>query len=109
MCASGAGDPRLTWQSEVLVLECGPSVGWMSVARGLFPCVTPSKKYLLLSHGQPRVADGSLCLAVQGIGPWEADAFNLNAEAEVLQRDLAGNAFSANVCFAFLVAALAVV
>ena len=38
---------------------------------------------------------------------------NMRAEMQlpmntVLQRDLAGNAFSANVCFAFLVAALAV-
>ena len=45
--------PTLNWQSEVLVLDCGSSVGWMSVARGLFPCVSPSKKCLLLIHGQP--------------------------------------------------------
>ena len=54
----------------------------------------------------PSIARGPECLAVQGIGIHEANATNLFAEDDKLLRTLAGNAFTANICCAFFVAAL---
>jgi len=94
------------WKDHVLVSDCGSSLGWLSIASGKFPCLRPGNKYLVLQHGVAYIAQGSLCLAVQGIGPTEQHALNLNEEAETLKRPLAGNAFCANICAAFLVGAL---
>lgn len=94
------------WKEGVLVSDCGSSVGWLTVAKDLFPCIRPGNSYLVLDQGQPRIAQGPLCLALQGIGPGEANAFELLSEEDGLLRQLAGNAFSANICLVFLVAAL---
>lgn len=94
------------WKNAFLVSDCGSSVGWLSIAHGMFPCVRPGNKYLILKHGEPRIARGPECLAVQGIGIQEANATNLLLEDDSLLRTLAGNAFSANICCAFFVAAL---
>ena len=72
----------------------------------MFPCLRPGNKYLLLHHGQAKLARGPLCLALQGIGGPEAEAFNLLIEDDALLRGLAGNAFCANITCAFLVASL---
>ena len=90
----------------MLVSDCGSSLGWLSIAQGMFPCLRPGNKYLILRHGVPSIARGPECLAVQGIGIQEANATNLFAEDDKLLRTLAGNAFTANICCAFSVAAL---
>ena len=46
------------------------------------------------------------CLALQGIGRDEAVSLELLQEADCLLRQLAGNAFCANICLVFLMAAL---
>ena len=94
------------WERTILVSDCGSSLGWLSIAQGMFPCVRPGNKYLILRHGVPSIARGPECLAVQGIGIHEANATNLFAEDDKLLRTLAGNAFTANICCAFFVAAL---
>ena len=78
----------------------------VSIARCMFPCVRPGNKYLILKHGEPRIARGPECLAVQGIGVDEANATALLEEDDKLLRTLAGNAFTANICCAFFLAAL---
>ena len=95
-----------SWQDNLLVMDCGSSIHWMSVAEGMFPCIRPTNQYLILDHGEAKVADGNLCLALQGIGTKEAAAFKLGQESDSLKRDLAGNAFCANICCAMMVAAL---
>ena len=94
------------WKDGVFVSDCGSSVGWLSVTRDMFPCVRPGNSYLVLEHGQPKIANGPLSLAVQGIGTDEANAFELLLEEDNLLRSLAGNAFSANICLVFFVATL---
>ena len=49
---------------------------------------------------------GHFCLALQGIGTEEAEAFSLLLEEDGLLRQLAGNACCANVCLVFLIVAL---
>ena len=62
----------------------------------------------MLQHGVAKIAHGPLCLAVQGIGPEEQHALDLHLEEDSLLRQLAGNAFCANICVAFLIAAILV-
>ena len=63
-----------------------------------------------LSHSASRrgskFAKGALCLALQGMGTEEAEAFSLRMEEDGLLRQLAGNAFCANLCLVALIAAL---
>ena len=94
------------WKVGLLVSDCGSSVGWLSVAKDMFPCIRPGNTYLVLADGKPNLANGPLCLAMQGIGMDEANAFGLLLEEDGLLRQLAGNAFCANICLVFLVAAL---
>ena len=94
------------WKSGLLVSDCGSSVGWLCVAQDMFPCLRPGNSYLVLEQGVAKLAQGPLCLALQGIGTEEAEAFNLLIEDDGLLRQLAGNAFCANICLVFLIAAL---
>ena len=94
------------WKEGLLVADCGSGLGWLTVAKDVFPCILPTKAYLILEHGEPSVAHGLLCLALQGIGRDEAAAFHLSSEEETLLHRLAGNAFCANICLVYLVAAL---
>ena len=94
------------WKASLLVSDCGSSVGWLSVAKDMFPTLRPGNSYLILEQGKPKLAQGPLCLALQGIGIVEAEAFQLLLEEDALLRQLAGNAFCANICLVFLVAAL---
>ena len=96
------------WKEMLLVSDCGSSVGWLSITSNKFPCLRPGNKYLVLQHGVAKIADGCLCLAIQGIGPEEQTALNLHQEQDALLRQLAGNAFCANICLAFLVASILV-
>ena len=93
------------WKAGLLVSDCGSSVGRLSVAKDMFPCLRPGNCYLVLEQGKPKLAQGPLCLAMQGVGTDEANAFELLLEEDGLLRQLAGNAFCANICLVFLVAA----
>lgn len=74
--------------------------------QGLFPMPKARKQISPPTNGSAKVANGLECLAVQGIGPQEIEAFGIIDEEDKLQRCLAGNAFSANVLVVFLVASL---
>jgi hypothetical protein len=74
------------WKNTMLVSDCGSSLGWLSIAQGMFPCLRPGNKYLILRHGVPSIARGPERLAVQGIGIQEANATNLFAEDDKLLR-----------------------
>ena len=72
----------------------------------MFPCIRPGNAYVVFDQGEAKLAQGTLCLALQGIGPDEANALGLLLEEDRLLRQLAGNGFCANICLAFLMAAL---
>jgi hypothetical protein len=61
-----------------------------------------------LSRGKARLASGFVVLAMQGIQSREVQTFNLAGEDDKLMRDLAGNAFTANIIAAFLLAGMLV-
>ena len=94
------------WKAGLFVSDCGSSLGWLSVTKSMFPCIRPGNAYVILDQGQPKLASGPQCLAMQGIGVDEADAFGLLLEGDGFLRQLAGNAFCANICLVFLLAAL---
>ena len=94
------------WKVGTFVSDCGSSVAWVSVVKDMFPCIRPGNSYLVLEDGVPKLASGPTCLAMQGIGSDEAESAGLLLEEDALLRDLAGNAFCANICLVFLVAAL---
>ena len=64
------------WESCLLVSDCGSSVGWLRVARDMFPCWRPGNP-IILQQGEAKLAKGALCLALQGIGTEEAEASSL--------------------------------
>ena len=74
----------------------------------MWPCVTPAQRYVVLDAGKAYLASGLTVLALQGIQHKEAVAFKLADEDDALIRDLAGNAFTANIVAAFLLAGLLV-
>ena len=87
------------WKEGVLVSDVGSSVGWLSMVRDMFPCIRPGNSYMVLVQGEPKLAQGTLCLALQGIGRDEANSLELLQEEDPLLRHLAGNAFCANICW----------
>ena len=70
------------------------------------PCLRLGNAFLVLQQGEAKLAKGPPCLALQGIGAEEVEAFSLLLEEDGVLRQLAGNAFCANVCLVFLIAAL---
>ena len=80
-----------------MVGDVGSSVGWLSVMRDMFPCTRPGNSYMVLVQGEPKLAQGALCLALQGIGREEANRLELLQEEDPRLRHLAGNAFCANI------------
>ena len=61
---------------------------------------------MVLVRGEPKLAQGALCLAVQGIGRDEANALELLQEEDSLLRQLAGNRLCATMCVVFRMVAL---
>ena len=94
------------WESDTLVLTAGASVSYMKVWKDAFPNLLPSSPFLVVSHGTPYLASGKMHLAVQGVQSAELGYMRLNALPDEKLRDLAGNAFTANVCTAVLSAAM---
>jgi site-specific DNA-cytosine methylase len=98
---------QIDWRQSLLIAPAGFGVSWGSI-RTCFPCVTPSMEYVILEAGKARLASGFVVLAMQGIQRKEISAFGLATEDDKLLRDLAGNAFTANIIAAFLLAGMLV-
>lgn len=94
------------WRKEVLVLKPGQSISWCPLSTDKFPCLTPHGPYIFISKGAMRVVSGLDALALQGIQKVEVDKWGLAAEENGLLHDLAGNAMTANVLAAALLAGL---
>jgi hypothetical protein len=61
---------------------------------------------MVLQQVEAKPAKGPLCLALQGIGTEEVEAFSLLLEEDGLLHQLAGNAFCANVRLVCLIVAV---
>ena len=92
------------WKDLLVVLPHCFSIAFSTVRPDIFPCVTPSHKYVILQKGQARMASGLSILAVQGVQQEEVRSFQLAEEDDALLRDLGGNAFAANIIIAFVIA-----
>ena len=92
------------WKDVLAVLPHCFSISFASVRPDIFPCVTPSHKYVILQKGQARMANGLSILAVQGVQQEEVRSFQLEEEDDALLCDLGGNAFTANIIVAFVIA-----
>jgi site-specific DNA-cytosine methylase len=108
--------PCVTPSEEYLILERGNPKGWW-VGRPL--CTSTHQLVLVLvftlvwlpalcPSGKARLASGFVVLAMQGIQRREIQAFGLATEDDKLLRNLAGNAFTANIIAAFLLAGMLV-
>jgi site-specific DNA-cytosine methylase len=95
---------KLDWKQPLLVAPTGFSISYSQVWQHKFPCVTPGMEYLILDHGEARLANGLTMMAMQGIQNKEVQCYKLATEDDKLLRDLAGNAFTANIIAAFLIA-----
>jgi hypothetical protein len=62
----------------------------------------PRKSYLILEQKEAKLAKGSLCLALRGIGTEEAEAFSLLMEEDGLLCQLVGNLFLCQYILGFL-------
>ena len=97
----------LDWRKGQIVATVGASLNFMSVRRNIFPCATPGMRYIVLDSGTPKDVDGTTLLALQGVQGAEVRQFNLDQEKDALLKNLSGNAFTANILAAFLLAGLA--
>ena len=96
------------WQSGTWVVTLGASLRFMSVRNDVCPCVTPNMTLGVLCNSKFHIADGFTLLAMQGVQNKEIEAFNMQTEDPALLHDLAGNAFTANIVAAFLLAGFVV-
>ena len=95
---------QCNWKQPLLVLPHSFSISYATIRQEIFPCVTPSHRYVVLRRGKAQLASGLTVLAVQGIQGKEVESFQLAKEDDALLRDLGGNAFTANIIAAFLIA-----
>ena len=105
---AGGKNRGLNWQQGTWVATLGASLRFMSLRKDVFPCVTPHQSYGVMRNGKFHVANGLTLLAMQGVQSKELEAFNLKEEDPALLHDFAGNAFTANIVAAFLLAGLVV-
>ena len=70
--------------------DSGSNVRWLC-ARDMFPYLRPGHSYLIWSKDRRNLPGAHFCLALQGIGTEEAEAFSLLMEDNGLLRQLAGN------------------
>ena len=87
------------------IFQCDQGVGRCPAGVGVAPCMCPNGKYWDSSCMRPLTAHEHA--ALQGIGEEERTIFGLSDIGEALLTDLAGNAFSGNVCVSMLLGALA--
>jgi len=93
---------------DLIVATAGASIEYIQVKKDMFPCVTPHMTMVISEKGQLRLASGFDALAVQGVQSEEVAKFKLGSESQSLLQDLAGNAFTASILAAYLVAAMVV-
>ena len=94
------------WDHDLLLVTAGQSVSYMKVRNEIFPTLTPTSPYVVVRNGSPSLASGVLHLAVQGIHAPEFDFLGLAGWSETMQRELAGNVFTANACVANILAVM---
>ena len=94
------------WKTGHGVAPVTMSVRYANLAVNKFPCVAPHSKYIIVKSGVLTTANAFVYLAVQGIQDRELSFLRLSSEPDDLLRDLAGNAFTANVVAIFLLAGL---
>ena len=94
------------WDSDMLVATAGQSVTFMKIRKDVFPNLTPGDAFVFLRAGIPAVASGRLCMQMQGIHEDELCFMGLADTSDEMLRNLAGNAFTANVCVASLLATM---
>jgi site-specific DNA-cytosine methylase len=94
------------WDRDLLVATAGQSASFMTLRKDVFPNLVPSAPFVVIRAGKPRLASGLLCLAMQGLQASEVEFMGLGAMPDVKQRDIAGNAFTANTCIANLVSVM---
>jgi site-specific DNA-cytosine methylase len=95
---------EIDWKKPLLVAPTGFGISYSRVWKDKFPCVTPGMEYLIIDAGKARRANGLTMMAMQGIQNKEVQSYKLAMEDDKLLRDLAGNAFTANIIAAFLLA-----
>ena len=96
------------WREDLLVLPHGHSVTFATVQSNIFPCVTPTHDHIVLEDGRAHKAGGYTALALQGIQSKEVRRWSLAKVQDMFMRDLAGNAFTANIIAAVLIAGMLV-
>jgi hypothetical protein len=97
------------WRQDILAFNADESANRITSGTKAFPCVLPRRVHVLAIRGSMMKADGKTCLAMLGFQPNELEAFpTLSQLPSRRQQDLAGNAFAANTCAAYILA-LAVV
>ena len=97
------------WRKEILAFNADESGYRLGVGITRFPCVLPTKNHIIALHGSLVKADGLTCLAMQGIQPKELEAFApISKQTSKRQQDWGGNAFTANTCAAYILAAAVV-
>jgi hypothetical protein len=93
------------WRNEVLAFNADESAYRLGVGITHFPCVQPKRLHILSLKGKMVQADGKVCLAMQGIQSKELIAFPpLSKQTSKRQQDWAGNAFTVNICAAYILA-----
>jgi site-specific DNA-cytosine methylase len=101
---SKKGEVDFDWKKMLLIAPTTFSIGWGQIRKSMFPCATPGMSYVIVENGQAQLATGLTMMAVQGIQGKEVESFRLDLENDKLLRDLAGNAFTANIIAAYLLA-----
>lgn len=96
------------WETDCCIVPVNMSIRFGNIGFDKFPCLTPDSKYVMVKDGQLSVMSSLAFLALQGIQSRELTFSRLSSEADRLLRDLAGNAFTANVVAIFLLAGLIV-
>ena len=90
----------LNIKADSFVMTPGQSIDRMHISTKHFPCVVPAWQYLVFTHGKCREATGLELLGLQGVQQAEIAAFGLMSLSDAAMHDLAGNAFTCNVCVA---------
>ncbi len=99
---------NVDFRESVLVAAVGASVSFMQVRQQAFPTVQPKMQYAILRKGSLEHVHGLHILAAQGIQPKEVEALGVHEEASSFLQDLGGNAITANILAAYLLAGLIV-
>ena len=94
------------WKLDTVALSVGQSLLRQQIRDNCFNTVTPTNQHLVLTKGHAVIPSGRLFLALQGIQEKEFKFMALGKFAERLQQDVAGNAFTANVCIVVILSAL---